>query len=99
MSVYNFVHCTSKIYSVPFHLIKICGSHGGETKIKTSRAVMPLTLKNNVWKMDLKAWNKSVLCVEIIPLLTLLLARIFSISANLLNSPTLFYHPPPFGLH
>ena len=48
-------------YSVLVHLIKICGSHGGETKIKTSRAVRPLTLKNNAWRIDLKPQNKSEL--------------------------------------
>jgi hypothetical protein len=42
-------------------MIKICGSHGGETKIKASRAVMPLMLKNNACRMDLKPWNKSEL--------------------------------------
>jgi len=61
MSVYNIVHSTSQTYSVLVHLIKISGSHGGETKIKASRAVMPLTLKNNAWRMDLKPWNKSEL--------------------------------------
>jgi len=61
ISVYNFVHSTSQTYRVLVHLIQICGSHGGETKIKTSRAVMPLRLKNNAWRTDLKTWNKSVL--------------------------------------
>jgi hypothetical protein len=59
MSIYNFVHYTSQIYSVLVHLINISGSHGDETKIKISRPVMPLTLKNNAWRIDLKPWNKS----------------------------------------
>ena len=58
MSVNNFVHYTSQIHSVLVHLIKFCGSHGGETKIKSFWVVMPLMLKNNARRMDLKPWNK-----------------------------------------
>jgi hypothetical protein len=70
------------------HLIKICGSHVCETKIKTFWAVMPHSLKSTARTTDLKPWNISDLLVEI-PLLILLLARICSISVKFLNSLSL----------